>query len=148
MHDYNTIIGVIRLRISGISRDKCRERYRIGSSSITLIMERFKNSGLTLQDLETMEPHKVVDLIYPPEKLRKKETEMPDFQAIYDRLIEKGSKVNLFYLWTEYKKETPTGYQYTQFVDYFNRYVKEHYAARNVTMAVNRIPGEKVYIDW
>ena len=111
-------------------------------------MDRFKASGLTLADLESMEPQKVVDLIYPQEKLRKKDCEIPDFQVLYDKLMEKGSKANLFYLWTDYKKRTPNGYQYSQFLEYFNRYVEKHYAARNVSMAVERIPGERVYIDW
>ena len=148
MHDYNTIIGVIKMRSYGISRDNCRKRFHIGASGIQLIMERFQESGLTVSDLETMEPHKVVDLIYPPEHKRRKEIEMPDYQKIYSRLMEKGSKVNLFYLWTEYKKDNPNGYQYSQFTEYFNRYVEEHYASKNVSMAVERVPGERVYIDW
>ena len=32
--------------------------------------------------------------------------------------------------------------------EYFNRFVAENYGGQKVSMAVNRIPGEKMYIDW
>ena len=58
MHDYTTIIGVIELRSNQISYDKVQKRYRIGRSGITLIMNRFKESGLALDDLKHMSPEK------------------------------------------------------------------------------------------
>lgn len=65
MHDYTTIIGVIELRADQQSYDTVQRRYRIGRSGISLIMNRFKDSGLSLEDLKQMSPGKVVDLIYP-----------------------------------------------------------------------------------
>ena len=46
MHDYNTILGVIELRLSKVSYDSVQKRYRIGRSGIALIMNRYKDSGL------------------------------------------------------------------------------------------------------
>ena len=37
MHDYNTILGVIELRLSKVSYDTIQKRYRIGRSGIILI---------------------------------------------------------------------------------------------------------------
>lgn len=34
MHDYNTILGVIELRLSKVSYDSVQKRYRIGRSGI------------------------------------------------------------------------------------------------------------------
>ena len=48
MHDYNTILGVIGLRLSKVSYDSVQKRYRIGRSGIALIMNRYKDSGLSL----------------------------------------------------------------------------------------------------
>ena len=70
MHDYNTILGVIELRLSKVSYDAVQKRYCIGRSGIALIMNRYNDSGLSLDDLRQMPPTKVVDLIYPKEKLR------------------------------------------------------------------------------
>ena len=48
MHDYNTILGVIELRLSKVSYDAVQKRYRIGRSGIALIMNRYNDSGLSL----------------------------------------------------------------------------------------------------
>jgi radical SAM protein with 4Fe4S-binding SPASM domain len=62
MHDYNTILGVIELRLSKVSYDSVQKRYRIGRSGIALIMNRYKDSGLSLDDLRQMPASRVSDL--------------------------------------------------------------------------------------
>lgn len=147
MHNYTTVIGVIRMKEKGSSVREIRRRYGIGSSGISLIMERCHSSPFSMEELKQFEPSRLLEVIYPDKTTRRKKIPLPDFESMYKRLMAKGSKVNLFYLWMEYKKKNPDGYQYTQFVEYFNRYVEEHHAAKNVSMAVERIPGERVYID-
>jgi transposase len=137
------------MRQRGISYDDCRSRYNVGCSTITLIMNRFKESGKDLDSLKEMSAEEVEQLFFPPENLRKKDSSvMPDYQAVYDRLNAPGSKANLFYLWLKYKKGCPSGYQYTQYCEYFKRFVNKRYGTEAVSMVVERIPGEKVYIDW
>ena len=149
MQDCTTILGIIDMRQRGISYNDCRNRYNIGNSSITLIMDRFKSSGKDLEALKQMSAEDVENLFYPPENLRRKDDSvMPDYQAVYDRLFQPGSKANLFFLWLKYKTEHPSGYQYTQFCHYFKKFVEKNYGSDAVSMVVERIPGEKVYIDW
>ena len=148
MQNYTTIMGVIRMREAHSSYDECQRRYQVGSSTCQLITKRFKSIGLSFQDLQKMDEQKVVDAFYPPDQIRRKKTPLPDYEKIYEALTAKGSKANLFYLWTAYKKENPDGYQYTQFVEYFKRFAEKHYGLRKVSMAVERIPGQRVYIDW
>ena len=62
MHDYNTILGVIELRLSKVSYDAVQKRYRIGRSGIALIMNRYNDSGLSLDDLRQMPASKVPTL--------------------------------------------------------------------------------------
>ena len=50
MHDYNTIVGVISLRNDKVSYPAIRQRYGIGNSGIDLIMNRYKESGLSWED--------------------------------------------------------------------------------------------------
>ena len=40
MHDYNTILGVIELRLSKVSYDSVQKRYRIGRSGIYYLCKR------------------------------------------------------------------------------------------------------------
>ena len=148
MHNYTTIIGVLELRLDQKSYDTVQKRYRIGRSGISLIMNRFKDSGLSLDDLKQMPPEKVVDLIYPQNNLRHKNIPLPDFEKIHGQMLQMGKHADLSYLWIEYKKENPDGYQLSQFYKLYGDYVKDTYGINRAAMPVERIPGEKMYIDW
>ena len=148
MQDYNTIIGVIQMRQNNCSFSVIEARYHIGSSTVQRILKRFEASGLTLQELRTLEPGTVEELIYPPANLQRKDIPLPDFQLYYDRIHARGIKVNIAYCWIEYKQAHPDGYEQTQFYEYYNRFVETHYGKREAAMAVGRVPGEKMYIDW
>ena len=148
MQDYNTIIGVVQMRLNQCSYRVIQSRYRLGSSTVTLILNRFKDSGKSLTELKQMEPADVETLFFPPANVKRKSVPLPDFQNYYDRIHAKGSRINLSYCWIEYKQEHPDGYEQSQFYEYYNRFVKENYGGTDVKMPVERIPGEKMYIDW
>ena len=148
MQSYTVIIGVLEMREKCFSYRDIRSRYGIGQGTVKLILDRANELGLPLADIRQMEPEKVEKAFYPPENIRRKEIPLPDYQLIYDRLTAKGSKANLFYQWVDYKKDNPDGYQYTQFVHYFHDFVDHNYGSKQVSMPVERIPGERVYIDW
>lgn len=149
MQNCTTILGIIDMRQRGISYDDCRNRYGVGNSTITLIMSRFKEMDKDLDSLKQMDPSDVEAAFYPPENIRRKdESVMPDYAVIHDRIMREGSKANLYFMWLKYKQEHPSGYQFTQFCHYYNEYVDKNHGSDKLRMAVERIPGEKVYIDW
>lgn len=149
MQNCTTILGIIDMRTRGISYADCCNRYHVGHSTISLIMSRFKDSGHTQDTLKQMSPEDIEHLFYPPENtLRKDKSVMPDYEEVHDRIMREGSRANLFYMWLKYKQEHPSGYQYTQYCRYYNQYVARTYGSDKVKMAVERIPGEKLYIDW
>ena len=148
MHDYNTILGVIELRLSKVSYDAVQKRYKIGRSGIALIMNRYNDSGLSLDDLRQMPASKVVDLIYPKENLRHKDIPLPDFEKIHEQMIQMGKHADLSFLWIDYKKEHPNGYQLAQFYKLYRDFLVDTYGTSKTSMPVERIPGEKMYIDW
>ncbi|MEI3338566.1 MAG: hypothetical protein V8R80_00265 [Eubacterium sp.] len=90
MHDYNTILGVIELRLNKVSYDTVQKRYRIGRSGITLIMNRYRDSGLSLDGRKQMPAPKVIDPIYPKDNLRHKDIPLPDFEKIHEKIIKMG----------------------------------------------------------
>lgn len=148
MQDYNTIIGVIQMRQNACSYTDIQNRYHIGSSTVTLIMSRFSDSKLSFDEFKQMEPAAVEKLIYPPVNLRHKDIPLPDFQLYYNRIHAPGSRVNIAYCWIDYKQANPDGYEQTQFYELYNRFVLETHGKPDAKMAVERIPGEKMYIDW
>lgn len=148
MQDYNTIIGIIEFRQKGLSFEITEKRFNVGSWVAQNIISRFSAFGISLDDLKKMDPKAVVELFYPQDRIRRKQVPMPDFQRWHDRIHAPGSKANITFCWLDYKQENPDGYQLTQFTEHYNRFLKEHYGDGDVTMAVERVPGEKMYIDW
>lgn len=149
MQNYATIIGVIELRLKGTSYNDIRSRYKLGNSGITLIMDRYNDSNLALEDLKQMPPRKVEDLFYPKDNLRHKGIPLPDFHAIHDQMVRMGKHADLSYIWLDYKKEHPDGYQISQFYKLYRDYLADAYGASSkASMPVERVPGEKMYIDW
>lgn len=88
------------------------------------------------------------ELIYPLKNVGKGDIPMPDFEQYYERMMAKGSRINMFYCWLDYKSIHPNGYQTSQFYEYYNRFIETNYGSDKIEMAVERIPGEKMYIDW
>lgn len=148
MQSYTTIIGVIELRLNNVTFDDVRTRYKIGRSTISLIMERFNKSALSIDELKAMDPKELQMLFYPAENMRHKDIPLPDFIKIHSRMVEMGKNADLTILWMDYKKEHPDGYQLSQFYKLYGDFLKENYGPSKVSMPVERIPGEKLYIDW
>jgi len=64
MQNYTTIVGIIELRSQKCSYDTVQKRYSIGSGTVTLIMNRYKQLGVSLDDLRQMESSKVEAAFY------------------------------------------------------------------------------------
>lgn len=148
MKDYNTIIGVLQMRQNECSIPVIMSRYGIGSGTVQLILNRYSASGYTLEQLKSLPPKKVEEVFYPPQNLKRKTIPSPDFQYYYDRIHSKGSKVNISYCWLEYRSEHPDGYGQSQFYELYRDFIEKTFGKPNAKMAVERIPGEKMYIDW
>ena len=94
MQDYNTIIGAIQMRLNKCPTRSVMDRFRIGSSTLNLIMSRYKTLELTIDELEATSPKEVENLFYPQKNLQRKEVPLPDFQYYYDRIHAPNSRVN------------------------------------------------------
>jgi len=148
MKDFQTIIGVLELRAKGESFATIQRRFGIGNSTIDKLLDRRIEIGLSVDELREKSPKEVEELFYPSERSRRKDTTLPDFQECYERIHAAKSRVNLTFLWIEYKDKHPDGYEFTQFRRYYHRFVEENYGKERAIMAVGRVPGEKMYIDW
>lgn len=149
MHDYSVIIGILKLRQQGVHYNTVCARYGVGVSTITLIQNRFKTCGHSLNELQMMEPFEVEELFYPAENRKWKKAPDPDFEAVHRRMVEMGKNADLSLLWMEYHRDNPDGYMLSRFYQLYNAYCQEHFGASGRTkMPVERIPGQNVYIDW
>ena len=62
------------------------DRYKIGSGTLSLIMERYHAGGIPIEELQMMPPKEVELLFYPQKNIKKKDIPLPDFQYYYDRI--------------------------------------------------------------
>ena len=148
MQDYKTILSVIRLRcVENLSRSVCQNRVKLGNGTYQIIETRFRESGKTYEELLAMKPEEVEEFFYPSASRRRKNAPLPDFEKVYSNIARRSTPSTLQIEWMAYKADNPEGYQYTQFCKLVNDYIKNTYG-EDVSMAVNRVPGEKVYIDW
>lgn len=65
MQDYSTIIGAIQMRLNKCPTRSVMDRFRIGSSTLNLIMSRYKALELTIDELEAMSPKKSFNGVRP-----------------------------------------------------------------------------------
>lgn len=147
MQSYSTIIGVIELRLPEVGYATTPKRYHIGSSTVTLIMKRFVELDIPLDDLKVMEPKAVETAFYPPENLQRSEKPAPDFNKIHAQMMAMAHP-DLPLVWENYKRDNPSGYQLSQFYKLYGDFLQKNFGQSSVKMAVERIPGERMYIDW
>ena len=102
MQSYSTIIGVIGLRKDGIGYRTISSRYKIGNSVITLIMKRYGELGLSLEDLRIMDPQKVESKFYPEENRRDTHKPLPDFFTIHEMMLNMKHP-DLAFIWADYE---------------------------------------------
>ena len=120
----------------------------MGAKGIYLILNRFEALNVDLEEFMKWEPERVQEAIYPSERRLRKECGLPDFAAVYNKIQESKGRWNVEASWIDYKDEFPDGYELSQYYEHYNRFLEENYGSRSVKMAVERRPGEKMYIDW
>ena len=144
MQDYNTIIGSIQMRLNGCQTRSVMDQLQDGSGTLNLIMSRYHANGIPIEELRMMAPKEVENLFLSAEKIYR--GKMSHFQISSITMTEsmhQGSRMNISFCWLDYKEKNPDGYEKSQFYEYFNRFIAENYGGQKVSMAVNRIPGEK-----
>jgi transposase len=103
-------------------------------------------------DVEPLSEEELENLFYPEsrnaaggistERFKSLQDSLPDWSEVHEQL--RDPNVTLALLWAEYRVEHPTGYQYTQFAEYYRRW-KGKLA---LVMRQTHRPGEKAFIDF
>lgn len=132
---------VLRLRHQGLSLNAIAGACRIARSTVQDYVRRADAAGLGWPLPEEVDDPALDGLLFaiPPEK---GDRPLPDWDAVHQELSRKG--VTLSLLWQEYKQQHPTGYAYTQFCLYYQRWAKKV----KVVMRQEHKAGEKTFVDF
>jgi transposase len=118
-----------------------------GKTSVQEFLLRAKAAGLTSWDaVDALDEAALEQLLYPSVLgVRGPEARpLPDWPKIREQLSRRDHHVTLALLWSEYKADNPTGYQYSQFTEHYRRWEKR----LSLVMRQNHRAGEKAFVDF
>jgi len=138
---------VLRLKHAcGLSKREIAQSCNIARSTVGDYLRRARAAGLSWPEAAEFSDTELEDRLFPTEHVPSSvHRPPPDCEYIYQEL-RRYRKVNLTLtqLWLEYKEQHPDGYQYTQFCEYYRRWLsKLDYCMRQEHRA-----GEKAFIDY
>ena len=63
------------------------DRYKIGSGTLSLIMERYHAGGIPIEELQMMPPKEVELLFYPQKNIKKEGYSISRFPVLFIQVI-------------------------------------------------------------
>ena len=92
------------------------DRYKIGSGTLSLIMERYHAGGIPIEELQMMPPKEVELLFYPQENI-------PGYKEIAENIYENSEVYPVAYVTSQYLSEEDYNtlefpYNQTAFLDF------------------------------
>ena len=138
------ILEIVRLTEQGYSQREIAQSVKCGKSTVGEIQKRCRNCKLQYETAVLMTNDEIKRLLYPDSFGRSVKGD-PDWPAIHQRL-QANKRLNLQYLWEEYKAKNTEGLSYSRFC---NRYLAwKNETGKNVIMVQNREPGKELFVDW
>lgn len=95
MRNRETILGVIRGQAEKIPYRTLEGMFSITSGSLWRLLKRFRGIEQPLKELEELSEEELVELFCPSANRLSKEVVMPDFEFMYKRAGESGSRLNM-----------------------------------------------------
>jgi transposase len=139
------VLEVLRLTEMGLKQTEIAQSVNCARSTVGDIQKRCHECGLTYSDAKDMTSDKINDLIYPDSSGKKPVKGDPDWQSIHS-LLTTRKRMNLQYIWEEYRKSDPDGLSYSRFCARYNEWKDK--TGKNVVMPQDREPGREMFVDW
>jgi len=136
---------ILRLHACGISRRNIAFSCGCSKTTVQTVCMRAQAKGLSWPLPEEVDDIAIRRVLYPPRQAVMPKRE-PDYEHIHEEL--KRRNVTLMLLWNEYCADSlgkgGECYQYSAFCHHYRSWAK----TGNVTMHIDRRPGEQVQVDW
>lgn len=135
---------VLRLKWEcGLSKQKIAQSCGMARSTVGDYLMRAEAAGLSWPLPEGCSEAELEQRLFPGHPASREEQQgLPDWSKIHQELKKKG--VTLTLLWTEYKLDHPTGYQYTQFCHHYRRWKQQ----LDLSLRQEYKAGEKLFVDY
>lgn len=135
---------ILRLRSLGYSQRQVAASAKCSRDTVSAVYKLSDKHSLEWPLPNDLSNANIRDLFYPGRAESKRR--MPDCAAMFHEMAKPG--VTLTLLWAEYceqcHSEQVIPLKYTQFCDYYRKYVN----TTKATMRIKRKPGEIMEVDW
>ena len=139
------ILEILRLSERGHTQREIADSVKCARSTVGEIKQRCLKHNLSYEKAESMSYEAIRILLYPNGCGSKFLKPDPNWEDIHHRLTE-HKRLNLQYVWEEYRCLYPTGLSYSQFCRRYNKWLNQ--TGKHVVMAQNRKPGYELFVDW
>lgn len=135
---------ILRLKLNGETNKSIVRQTLTSKNTVKKYLRLVEVNNYSFIDLLAMEDPALELLFTPQQESRDKrigglETLLPYFEVELNK-----TGVNRWVLWGEYRKESPSGYSYSQFCFHLQQWLKQ----QSATMHFEHVPGEKLFIDF
>jgi len=138
-------IEILRLLGEGYSQREIAASVKCGKTTVGEIQRRCREYGMSYEKATKMTDDAIKATLYP-DSFGKAVKPDPDWESIHGRL-ETHKRLNLQYVWEEYRAAFPEGLSYSQFCRRYERW--RTYTGKHVIMAQNREAGANcLWTGW
>ena len=139
------IIKILQLGEQGYSQREIAASVKCAKSTVGVIQKKCRENWLDYQSAAGMTHDQILAKLYPQGAGGRNYKDDPDFAKI-QKLLDSHNRVNLQYVWEDYRTENPNSLSYSQFC---NRYRKwRNTCGKDVVMVQEREPGKELFVDW
>jgi transposase len=139
---------ILRLKHElGLGVRQIARTLRISHGTVVNYLSRAETAGIDWPLPVEMDDKELRDLLFSSQKsAQEARRPLPEMEYIHKELRGKrrSKGITLQLLWEEYRAEHPDGYGYTQFCEYYKRFVSTLEPALRQPYKA----GEKLFVDW
>jgi transposase len=139
------IIEVLRLGESGYSQREIAASVKCSKTTAAEILKRCMELGLKYEAIREKPDDEISRLVYPSCFCGRPVKQEPDWAVIQERL-DKNKRLNLYYLFEEYRETEKDGYGRSQFYERYK--VWKATTGKDVVMVQHHEPGKELFVDW
>jgi len=139
------IIEILRLWEQGYSQREIAASVKCAKSTVGIIQQKCRENWLNYQNAANMTHDQILAKLYPQGAGGRLFKDDPDFTKI-QKLLDNRKRVNLQYVWEEYRTENPNGLSYSQFCRRYRKW--RNACGKDVVMVLEREPGKELFVDW
>ena len=126
----------------GRTHRQVAEGLRVGLGTVSTVERRARAAGLDWGHVDTLSDEALEARVYGPPTPPTHHRPVPDCAYLHAERRKPGVTLELLHL--EYLEQHPAGYRYTQFYEFYRRWLKR----RGLSMRQVHHGGEKLFVDY